>query len=325
MSQSISCIHQVEGAKYLSCNTCNHNLEFRVFSFDEIGSLVYQILAHVFESPERTWDHEKTRFYVNLVSNEAIVNAVEHGILGLGLEKKKQVIKETEEGYTKYIQDRWLEKGEPVTVSLCVDSERILLGYHDGGKGFDYTDCSPEPFSDHNILEPSGKGLAMLKGLGIVLHWNKKGNSLLCAIRDETLRGSKRQVNLDEIFRLGLDEFDNQHKILFAIVNEVFDNIFQEQNKDATGKVLARLLDYTVEHFTNEEELMRKLGYPNYESHKKQHEFLSSRIKEIYLKFKTEDVTVNEETLSFLVKWVLHHIARVDKDYVPFLKSKGIQ
>ena len=325
ISKLVSCMHKETSAEQLDCDSCDKNMIFKLFSFDSINSLVDQITEYVFKSDEITWDKDKTRFFVKLIANETIINAVEHGILNIGFDEKRKAINKSAEDYTKHIQDKWLEAGLPVTVSLCVDTERILLGFHDGGKGFDYHTYSRATITKDNVLEPSGRGLAILKDLGVQLNWNKEGNTVFCSIPDSTLRASKGYINLNEIFQVGVEEFDNQHKSLFSIVNEVFQIVFEGKNKEAAGDVLARLMDYTVMHFRSEEEMMKKYGYPDYESHKKQHDILASRVHEMYLNFQTDGAAINEETLGFLVKWVLHHIAKVDKEYAPFLKSKGVR
>jgi len=323
MSELISCVNNKHGVNYLTCSSCEQNLVFKVTSFNEIDSLIEKIIDHVYESHERTWDIEKTRFIVNLVTNESIINAVEHGILHIDFEGKKRALDNLQGEYINFIQKKWLEMNIPVTVSLCVDSRRIQLGFHDNGNGFDFREHN-KPFRDDRRLEQSGKGLAILKGLGVIIQWNEKGNSVFCAIPDEIVRTSGTQVDLIRIFQIGLKQFDDQHINLFNIINDLIRNISANQDRESTGNVLARLLDYTEVHFKSEEELMVKFDFPNYDSHKKQHEFLTARVKEIYRKFQTDGVAVNGETLAFLVKWVQHHIARVDKEYVPFLKSKGI-
>lgn len=325
ISKLVSCMHKETSAEQLDCDSCDKNMIFKLFSFDSINSLVDQITEYVFKSDEITWDKDKTRFFVKLIANETIINAVEHGILNIDFGEKRKAINKSVEDYTKHIQDKWLEAELPVTVSLCVDTERILLGFHDGGKGFDYQTYSRATITKDNVLEPSGRGLAILKDLGVQLNWNKKGNTVFCSIPDSTLRASKGYINLNEIFQVGVEEFDNQHKSLFTIVNEVFQIVFEGKNKEAAGDVFARLMDYTVMHFRSEEEMMKKYGYPDYESHKKQHDILASRVHEMYLNFQTDGAAINEETLGFLVKWVLHHIAKVDKEYAPFLKSKGVR
>lgn len=326
ISKLVPCMHKGSGADYyLNCASCDKNMAFKLFSFDEIAPLVNKITEHIYESDEMTWDRNKTRFFVSLIVNETVINAVEHGILEIDFEEKREAIKKSDESYTKHVQDKWLEAKKPVIVSLCVDTEHILLGFHDSGKGFDSHNYSQTLISKDNEMELSGRGLALLGDLGVQLYWNKEGNTIWCSIPDTILREPKGYVNLDKIFRLGLEEFDKQHKTLFAIVNKVFQLIFEGQDNGDAGKLLARLMDYTIMHFRSEEEMMKKYGYPDYENHQKQHDFLASRVKEMYRKFQIDGVAINEETMSFLVKWVLHHIAKVDSDYAPFLKSKGIR
>ena len=302
MPELISCISKKEGVNYLACNSCEQNLIFKVTSLSDIDSLIDKIIDHVYESPERVWDIEKARFMVSLVTNESIINGVEHGILNIDYEEKKRALENLQNEYAKFIQKKWFEKNIPITVSLCVDSERIQLGFHDNGDGFDHREYDMKPFGDDKRLEQSGKGLAILKGLGVIIQWNEKGNSVFCAIPDKILMASTTQVNLGRIFQIGLKRFDDQHKNLFKIINDLIQSISANQDRELTGKALARLSDYTIVHFGNEEELMLRFGYPDYDSHKKEHEFLAARVKEICRKFQTESIDINDEVIGFLMK-----------------------
>ena len=164
----------------------------------------------------------------------------------------------------------------------------------------------------------------MMKQFGIKLHWNKEGNSVLCAIMDEHLRASKSPVKLDEIFCVGIEEFDSQHAKLFGLFNILFQNLLEKDSKELTGKSLADLLDYCIVHFAAEEKILKQYGYPDFESHKKQHEDLALRIEQIHERFMSGDDLLTSEMLGFLVSWLKNHIAKVDKQYAPFLKSKGL-
>ena len=65
----------------------------------------------------------------------------------------------------------------------------------------------------------------------------------------------------NEIYELGIPEIDLQHKKLISISNELYDVATKgDVNLKITmSKILKNLTDYTVYHFTSEEEFMKNM------------------------------------------------------------------
>ena len=78
----------------------------------------------------------------------------------------------------------------------------------------------------------------------------------------------------NEIYELGIPEIDLQHKKLISISNELYDVATKgDVNLKITmSKILKNLTDYTVYHFTSEEEFMKKYGYQGAPMHKIAHD-----------------------------------------------------
>lgn len=119
-------------------------------------------------------------------------------------------------------------------------------------------------------------------------------------------------------------DVDEQHKKLFAIVNELHDAMTVGKGKEVLGKLLAELIDYTVYHFKTEEDLFKKYGYGEYLAHKSEHDKLAAQASEIKKKFDSGEMIISIEVMSFLKDWLNNHILRSDKKYTPFLNSKGV-
>jgi len=119
-------------------------------------------------------------------------------------------------------------------------------------------------------------------------------------------------------------EIDNQHKELVNLINILHDSMKERKEKDALRKVLNDLVDYTVYHFETEERLFRKYDYPDYLSHKKEHDDLIKRVLKISREYERDKVVVTLDLISFLEKWLDNHIINVDKKYISFLNSKGV-
>ncbi len=132
------------------------------------------------------------------------------------------------------------------------------------------------------------------------------------------------QLEWDESYDVGISEFNAQHKRLIIYVNSLFDAINQKENDQAIGAVLNGLTEYTKTHFAAEENLMEKYGYPDYESHKEEHNTLASEVIEIYNRFDSGEKINLATLLIFLVNWLKEHIKKTDKRYGPYLNRKGI-
>ena len=80
------------------------------------------------------------------------------------------------------------------------------------------------------------------------------------------------------------------------------------------------LVDYTIQHFTAEEDLMKKKAYPDFVNHKAVHDKLVAEVKDMKVKYLAGKV-LPMQVSSFLSDWLKNHIRGTDKKYVPFLKN----
>jgi hemerythrin-like metal-binding protein len=120
----------------------------------------------------------------------------------------------------------------------------------------------------------------------------------------------------------GVKECDDQHKKLVSLINELYDAMKQGKGKEVIDKALDELVKYADYHFTTEETLMSKYGYPELAAHKREHEYFKNKIKEFLDKKAKGEVTLSVEVMSFLKDWLLKHLMETDKKYGPFLKQK---
>lgn len=122
---------------------------------------------------------------------------------------------------------------------------------------------------------------------------------------------------------LGLAEIDRQHHWLVDQTNALHDELSgPAPSRDKVGQILEGLVDYTHNHFIVEEVLFQQFAYPETPAHKAEHDGFTGKAMDLLMRFEDgEEVTM--EALDFLKEWLVHHICRVDRAYVPFLKSKG--
>ena len=122
----------------------------------------------------------------------------------------------------------------------------------------------------------------------------------------------------------GIPEIDAEHKMLFSHLNALYSMARRGIDDDALGKVLADLTEYTMFHFEHEARLMREFGYPDMQSHLREHEGIK-KIVEAYDLFheKHGDIAVVTNLLSFVQKWIVNHIEETDRTLAEYLKQCG--
>ncbi|MDR1848951.1 MAG: bacteriohemerythrin [Zoogloeaceae bacterium] len=128
-----------------------------------------------------------------------------------------------------------------------------------------------------------------------------------------------------EQFVLGIESIDKQHRWLVNATNQLHEQIESAQPDEAVvRKILEGLVEYTVNHFIQEEELFVRFGYPETEPHQAEHDRFTKEAIHLLLNFEKGEA-VTERALEFLKTWLTHHILVSDKAYAPFLKEHGIQ
>lgn len=135
----------------------------------------------------------------------------------------------------------------------------------------------------------------------------------------------KKLVEWTEELSVGIQEIDEQHKVLVDLLNRLYEAIIRQNDNVVIGEILLELYQYTVVHFSVEESLMRIFDYDSYDEHKKHHADLTRQVVELESKFKSGEITISMEVLSFLRSWLTNHILTEDKKYAPILLQKGLK
>lgn len=118
--------------------------------------------------------------------------------------------------------------------------------------------------------------------------------------------------------------FDEQHKKLFNLINELHSAMQRGEGQVVLGGVFQSLADYTKTHFADEERMMEANGYPDILRHKAAHEYLIGRIMELQKEFIEGNGVLSVAVLHFLRDWLTTHIQGEDKKYGRFFNAKGL-
>ncbi len=123
-------------------------------------------------------------------------------------------------------------------------------------------------------------------------------------------------------YSVGIEKFDRQHRLLVGYINELYEALRAGRGRRALAHVLNGLLVYTRTHFADEEEVMRRCGYPGYAEHKRKHDQMTAHVRMLKNKFDHGEIDSPIEITNFLNDWLARHIMGTDKAYGPFLSEK---
>jgi hemerythrin-like metal-binding protein len=128
----------------------------------------------------------------------------------------------------------------------------------------------------------------------------------------------------NESLSVKVTRFDNEHKKLIGLIDELSDAMSHGKGKEILSKTLNDLIDYTATHFKNEEQAMQQHGYQAYKSHKHQHDEFVAKALELKEGYEKGSTMISVSVLHFLNTWVNDHIKKTDFQYGPFFNEKGL-
>jgi hemerythrin len=92
------------------------------------------------------------------------------------------------------------------------------------------------------------------------------------------LRVGIPKLELGNETSVGIQEIDEQHKILIDLINPLFDETITGSGENKVNVILDELVQYTIVHFAFEEALFRIFDYPDIQIHTKHHVDLKKQV-----------------------------------------------
>lgn len=119
-------------------------------------------------------------------------------------------------------------------------------------------------------------------------------------------------------YYIGIDMIDEEHKQLFQYADEAYELLHDEftpDKYDRIDKILEDLRDYTIKHFTDEENYMESIHYKKIFTQKMQHQEFVNKLDEFMQRHNDEVEDQDEQImgiLEYLTEWLTNHILYVD-------------
>ncbi len=130
-----------------------------------------------------------------------------------------------------------------------------------------------------------------------------------------------QKIEWDSGFSVDIKELDDLQQKMFALLNALID--LKDNNAETKNctNMIAEIHDYSKYFFSREEDYMKKNGYPELNTHAREHrQFIKMTIN-----FRRQVADDRDNLTDALIKtmrdWLVDHILTCDLLYVPFLRT----
>ena len=127
-----------------------------------------------------------------------------------------------------------------------------------------------------------------------------------------------------ETFLTGHPVIDADHKRIIDTSILVFEAI-ESEDKDQCGQMLEAFVEVAKNHFANEEEILRQVGFPGLERHCAYHHELITRANAVKdLCKEMQNQTLLKECFDEMCTFLIDDIIKGDHEFVSYLKVAGV-
>ncbi|MCI5217685.1 MAG: hemerythrin [Candidatus Electrothrix sp. LOE2] len=126
-------------------------------------------------------------------------------------------------------------------------------------------------------------------------------------------------------YSVGVSRFDNHHKKLFDIANQLHEMMKSGKGADVIEVTLRELVDYTKYHLAEEEKTLERIGYSGIAAHKRAHVIFTDELNEAMSEIeKGRAQFVVVKVSRTVIDWLIDHIFGIDKKYTAEMNAAGI-
>jgi hemerythrin len=133
---------------------------------------------------------------------------------------------------------------------------------------------------------------------------------------------TSRTMKWDKNCRLGNPVMDSQHRLLFAIANELLEISNPAEEMPEIKYLFYHLNDYVRGHFKEEEEYMAKIKYPGLEAHKEKHSLIVHDLNNTIRRGR-DVFEIKGRLYDLLNTWIYEHILIEDKKYATWARANN--
>lgn len=128
-------------------------------------------------------------------------------------------------------------------------------------------------------------------------------------------------VGWNNAYSLNMPELDAQHKLLFDLINKLWQGIVSNAAQAAQLALVEQLERYTQTHFAEEEAFMQAVEYPSLSAHRQSHRQFVQRIA-AEKQALAQGSQISLDLLHFLNNWLGEHILGEDREYADYSERR---
>ncbi len=125
-------------------------------------------------------------------------------------------------------------------------------------------------------------------------------------------------------YNINIQDMDSDHRSLFEITNTLYEAISAGEGRAVLEDKVDLIISYTGRHFAKEEQLLKKYGYPELNTQRKQHERFRETVMEYKRKYASNEIDLDIDFINLLRDWIINHILTEDRKYGVYLNRQGI-
>jgi hemerythrin len=118
---------------------------------------------------------------------------------------------------------------------------------------------------------------------------------------------------------VGKDSLDGHHKMIIDCLNALHPLLESDASEDKILAVMAKLEDFVLVHFSEEEQDMKRAGYPDWRAHKELHDRMYDVVFSLKSDIERGEKLDARRLFELIQDWLVTHILGEDRKYVPFL------
>ena len=121
----------------------------------------------------------------------------------------------------------------------------------------------------------------------------------------------------DKSLTVGNPDLDEQHQKVFELANSLSNDSDEGQMK----RTILQIFKHLTKHFSDEENMMKEIGYPKRAEHQELHNELITKLSDI----KMISLSAGEPVIQFkkfIFEWITDHIMNADKEYFLFQQKQ---
>jgi hemerythrin-like metal-binding protein len=124
----------------------------------------------------------------------------------------------------------------------------------------------------------------------------------------------KRSPALPELLKTGIPTIDNEHQTLFDQLNSLSDNTEVQPDSAEFSEALSRLSGNLIDHFANEEKVMRSVGVPAelLARHMDAHNEVIEQITQMCFDLMRRKTIGRDQALERVRSWIVRHLTEYD-------------